>query len=231
MRRLFAFSMIGITLLMAGCKDDDLTPIDRGRTNLHIVGAVQDSFNLTFDYFNGDDVVIKDFYFNRNFPLVGYADMEAGGTPDEFGNGKLFLMASKQPFINVTADTLMEPREIELMKDERSTLVLADSLGSMRFLKILDQINYPTDTSAAVRFVNVSNNYSTASLTSLDGAVGISNVSFWNASDFTYVRHGQYLLELRDSNGAVVTSMSLWLGGRSAYSFFTAGNALAYFNN
>lgn len=231
MRRLFAFSLIGITLLMAGCKDDDLKPLDRGRTNLHIVGAVQDSFDLTFDYYNGDDVVIKDFYFNRNFPLIGYADMEAGGTPDEFGNGKLYLMASKQPFINIAADTLMDPREIELLKDEKSTVVLADSVGSLRFLKIKDQIEFPTDTSAAVRFINVSNNYPTATLASVDGAVSIGNISFWNASDFIYVHHGQYVVELRDSNGAVVTSINLWLGGRSAYTFFTAGNALAYFNN
>jgi hypothetical protein len=233
MRRLFAFALVATALLTAGCKEDDPTTPEKGRTYLHIVDAVvADTFDLTFDYFNGDDRVISDFVFLRNFPIVGYADIEASGTPDEFGNGKLFLTASRQPFINLPPDTLMPPREIELAKDEKNTLVLADSGGTVRFLKIKDpEITYPSDTSAAVRFINVSNFHATASLGSADGAISIPNINFWNHSSFVYFPHGQYDLELRDANGAVLMTIPLWLGGRNAYSFFAVDNSMAYFNN
>jgi hypothetical protein len=232
MRSLYAFALVA-AVLVAGCKKDDPTTPEKGRTYLHIVDAVvADTFDLTFDYYNGDDVVIDDFVFLRNFPIVGYADMEASGTPDEFGNGKLFLTASRQPFIDLPPDTLMPTREIELAKDERNTVILADSANNVRFLKLLDgEIGFPTDTSAAVRFINVSNNLATASLTSADGAINISGVNFWTHSDFIFFPHGQYDVELRDSNGGVMMTISLWLGGRSAYSFFAVGNSIAYFNN
>lgn len=233
MRRLIAFALTATALLLVGCKKDDPTPPEKSRTYLHIVDAVAaDTFNLTFDYYNGDDVVIKDFVFQRNFPIVGYADMEAGGTPDEYGNGKLFLTVSRQRFIDIAPDTLMTPKEIELLKDEKNTVVIADSMGSVRFMKINDDgLNYPSDTSAAVRFIHVSNAHATASLVSADGAISISNVGFWNHSDFAYFPHGQYVVELRDGNGGSVTSVSLWLGGRASYSFYAVGNFLGYFNN
>ncbi|MEY3443867.1 MAG: hypothetical protein RLZZ519_2148, partial [Bacteroidota bacterium] len=82
MRRLFALTLIATALLAVGCKEDDPTNPERSRSYLHIVDAVAaDTFNLTFDYYNVNDVVIKDFVFQRNFPIVGYADMEAGGAP------------------------------------------------------------------------------------------------------------------------------------------------------
>lgn len=230
MRRLFALTLIATTLLAVGCKKDDPTNPDRSRTYLHIVDAViADTFNLTFDYYNVNDVVIKDFVFHRNFPIVGYADMEAGGTPDEFGNGKLYLTASRQPFLDVAPDTIMAPREVELVKDEKSTIVLADSANSVRFLKIKDEFTFATDTTAGIRFINVSNLHPTATLASADGAIAIPNVAFWDNSDFAYFPHGQYDIELRDSNGGVMMTISLWLSGKTAYSFFVAGNTLGYF--
>jgi hypothetical protein len=232
MRRFFAFTMIATALFAVGCKKDDPTNPERSRTYLHIVDAVlADTFNLTFDYYNANDVVIKDFVFQRNFPIVGYADMEAGGTPDEFGNGKLYLTASRQPFIDIAPDTVMEPREMVLAKDEKSTLVLADSASSVRFLKMTDEFSFPNDTTAAIRFINVSNLHATASLVSADGAISVPNVGFWDNSDFINFPHGQYDIELRDANGGTVSTISLWISGQAAYSFYVAGNTLGYFLN
>lgn len=232
MRRLFALTLIATALLAVGCKKDDPTNPERSRSYLHIVDAVAaDTFNLTFDYYNVNDVVIKDFVFQRNFPIVGYADMEAGGAPDEFGNGKMYLTASRQPFIDIAPDTIMDPREMELVKDEKSTMVLADSLGSIRFLKIKDEFSFPTDTTAAIRFVNVSNVHATASLASADGAISVPSIAFWNNSDFINFPHGQYDIELRDANGIVVSTISLWISGRTAYTFYATGNTLGYFLN
>jgi hypothetical protein len=230
MRRSIALALFAAALLAVGCKKDDPTVEDKGRTFLHVVSAVpNDTFNITFDYWNADDVVIKDFVYRRNFPIVGYADMEAGGTPDEFGNGKLYLSASRQPFIDIAPDTLMPPRDILLTKDEKSTICIADSAGSMRFLKIKDEFDFATDTTTAIRFINLSNTQVTASLASADGSINIANVAFWNSSTYSNAPHGQYTVELRDGSGTVLSSVSLWLGGRTAYSFFAVGNSLDYF--
>lgn len=232
MRRSIAFALIACALLIAGCKDDDLTPPEYGRTLVHVMSAVpQDTFDLVFDYYNADDVVIDDFVFNRNFPLIGYADMQEGGQPDEFGNGKLFLTASRQPFINVAPDTVMPSKDIVLEKDKRLTICLADSAGAIRFLKIEDDFSFATDTSTAVRFINFSNLHATASLGSADGSVSLPNVAFWTSSSYINLPHGQYDVELRDGSGAVVNTVSLWLSGRTAYSFFAVNNGLAYFVN
>lgn len=82
-----------------------------------------------------------------------------------------------------------------------------------------------------MRFINVSNLHTTATLGSADGAINVANVAFWNNSDFVYYPHGQYDVELRDSNGSVVMTLSLWLSGNTAYSFYVAGNTLGYFIN
>jgi hypothetical protein len=152
MKRSIVFALIATALLAIGCKKEDPTPPVKDRTLLHIVSLVSsDTFDLTFDYFNADDVVIDDFVFLRNFPIIGYADLEAGGTPDEFGNGKLYLSASRQRFIDVKPDTLMPPRNIVLTKDEKSTICLGDSAGKLRFLKIKDEFSFPHDTITELR--------------------------------------------------------------------------------
>lgn len=232
MRRLIAFSLIATVFLAIGCKKDEPTPPSTDRTLLHIVSVVpNDTFDLTFDYYNADDVVIKDFVYGRNFPIVGYADMLASGTPDAYGNGKLYLSASRQPFIDIKPDTLMPPRDLILEKDQKSTVCIADSAGLMRFLKIKDEFDFATDTTNAVRFINLSNNQAIASLTSTNGNIAISNVAFWTNTAFSNFPHGQYDLELKDSNGTVLSSIGMWLGGRTAYTFFAVGNTLGYFTN
>ena len=232
MRRSIAFGLIAIVSLAVGCKKVDPTTPSNDRTLLHIMSAVnQDTFNLTFDYFNADDVVINDFVFNRNFPIIGYADMLAAGTPDEFGNGKLYLTASRQHFLDVKPDTTMFPRELLLAKDEKSTICLADSASKIRFLKVKDEFSFATDTTTTVRFINLSNSQPNASIVSAGGALAISNIPFWTTSPFTNFPHGQYDIELRDASGTLLSSVSMWLSGRTAYTFFAVGNTLAYFVN
>ncbi len=233
MKRLLIFALFATTLLAVGCKKDDpVNNEDRPRTFLHVLSAIQaDTFDLTLDYFNSDDVVIKDFVYGRNFPIVGYADLEASGTPDEFDNGKLYAMLSYQPFLNMDADTLMEPRAIVLEADEKSTICYGDSLGTITYLKVKDEYSFPNDTTAAVRFINLSNGNATASLGSVSGAVSIPNVNFWSESQFMNFSHGQYQLQFLDANGAAGGSVSLWLAGGTAYTFYAVGNSLAYFIN
>jgi hypothetical protein len=233
MRRSIAFFIIATALLAVGCKKDEITTPSNDRSFVHIVSAVwQDTMDLTLNYYNADDVVIKDFVFGRNYPFVGYADLLAAGTPDEFGNGKLYMGATRQRYINVKIDTLMPPREVVLNKDERSTICIADSMGSMRFLKIKDEaISYATDTTTAVRFINLSNLQATASLGSLDGRISIPNVAFWRNTAHINFPHGQYVMELHDAAGVVLSSTTLWLSGRTAYTFYAVDNQIAYFVN
>ncbi len=232
MRRLIAFSLIAAVFLAIGCKKDQPTPPSTDRTLLHIVSVVpNDTFNVTFDYYNADDVVIKDFVFGRNFPIVGYADMLASGQPDAYGNGKLYLSASKQPFLNEKPDTVMPPRDLILEKDQKSTVCIADSAGLIRFLKTKDEFSFPNDTTNAVRFINLSNTQATASLSSSNGNIAISNIPFWTNSAYSNFPHGQYDMSLKDSNGAVLSTISLWISGNTAYTFFAVGNTLGYFTN
>jgi hypothetical protein len=234
MRRSIVFAIIATALLVVGCKKKEvITPPSTDRTFLHVMSAVpQDTFDFKFDYLNADDVVIKAFVFNRNFPFVGYADLLASGTPDEFGNGKLYVVATRQPFIDLKPDTLMPPREIVLGKDEHNTICLADSASKLRFLKIKDDaITYASDTTTAVRFINLSNDLPTASLGSSSGSITIQGVDFWKSSAYSTFPHGQYDVELHDATGTVISSVTLWLSGRTAYSFFAVGGNLAYFTN
>jgi hypothetical protein len=234
MRRSIAFAIIASALLVAGCKKkDEFIPPSTDRTFLHVMSAVpQDTFDLKFDYLNAEDVVIRSFVFNRNFPFVGYADLLASGTPDEFGNGKLYMLATSQPFIDIKADTLMPPQEIILGKDERNTICLADSASKLRFLRIKDDaITYASDSTTAVRFINLSNNLPTASLRSADASISIPGIDFWKSSAYATFPHGQYDLELYDATGTLMSTTTLWLSGRTAYSFFAVGGTLAYFTN
>ncbi len=218
--------------MAVGCKKDDPTTPVKDRSFMHVVSVVpNDTFDLTFDYFNSDDVVIDDFIYLRNFPIIGYADLEASGVPDEFGNGKLFLSASKQYYINVKPDTLMPPRDLILAKDEKSTICLGDSMGKLRFLKIKDEFSFGTDTTSAIRFLNLSNGQATASLEATNGALSIPGVAFWSSSQFSNLPHGTYDLELHDAAGALLQTVTVRLNGRTAYSFFAVGNTLDYFVN
>jgi hypothetical protein len=230
MRKLLVFALFATTLLALGCKKDDtVTPV-RERSYLHILSALPaDSFDLKLDYYNSNDVVIKDFVFGRNFPIAGYADLEASDTPDEFGNGKLYVLLSNQRFIDRPVDTVMPPKVTSLVPDEKSTICFADSMGTVNFLKIKDEYSIPNDTTFAVRFINLSNAHPTASLGSSNAVINIGGVAFWTNSEFQYFPHGQYDVQLIDANGAVVGTVSQWLGGGSAYTFYAAGNTLGFF--
>lgn len=216
--------VLAALLIFAGCKEDEPVTPDRGRTFQHILNAAEiPTFDITFDYFNADDVVISGFNYKRNFPLVGYADMEAGGTPDDFGNGKLFLSASRQQFIDIAPDTVMEPMDIVLNRDEKSTIALTDSFGELIFIKYEDVFSFPSDTTAMVRFINLASGMPTASLESQNGNVNISGVAFMANSDFMAVPNGQHVVELKDTAGAVIGSQNLWIGGGTAYTFYLSG--------
>ena len=232
MRRLLIFALFATTLLAVGCKKDEPVAPDRPRTFLHILSAVPaDTFDLTLDYYNSDDVVIKDFVFGRNFPIVGYADLEASGTPDEFGNGKLYSMLSYQPFLNAPADTLMAPKTLVLETDDKSTICFGDSMGTITYLKVKDSYSFPDGTQAAIRFINLSNGNATASLTEVNSGISIPNVNHWSASDFVNFQDGQYELQFTDANGTAHGSINMWIGGGTAYTFYAVGNTLGYFIN
>ena len=222
-------------LLFFGCKEEEPVQPDRGRSYLHLLGAVEaDSFRVTLDYWNADDVVINDYNYLRNFPLRGYADLEAGGTPDEFGNGKLYVTLSKQIFANVTPDTLMDPKELVLNRDEKATLCLVDSFGEYTILKIKDELGQPDADNAQIRFINLSSAHATASLTTDNADFTIGSVPFMQASPFQAVADGQYNLEVRDANGTVVQSLPLFVNGYTSYTFFVSGTTsqrLAYFTH
>lgn len=221
MRLISAFLLLSL-LLAFGCKDDDtVTPV-RERSYLHILGAAapSDTFNITFDYYNADDIVINGFFYKRNFPIGGYADMMAAGTPDEFGNGKLLLTITKNNFINATPDTLLQPSEIVLGAEEKATLVIADSLGSMRSRKYLDV--YTNNADANIRFLNLDASVASATFRASNGAWAVNAAPFLGSGDFIQVPVGVYDIEVvNDDTGNVIATVSSYsLSNWGAYTFY-----------
>ncbi len=234
MKRLPLIALAAL-LFASGCKEKDPVKPDRGRSYLHILGAVDaDSLRVTLDYYNASDVVINDFYYHRNFPIRGYADLEAGGTPDEFGNGKLLVSLSAQPFANVTEDTVMAPRAIELVRDEKSTICFVDSFGTNILLKFKDTPAVPDADFAQVRFLNLSSAQPTATLTTDGGAFNIGGIPFMSDSDFMAVPDGQYNVEVRDASGITLQTLPIFINGYTTYTFYVSGSgtpALNYFTH
>lgn len=221
----FVLLLLATTVLGTGCKEEGPVPVDRQRSYLHILGgAAVDTFDITFDYYNADNVVIKNFYYQRNFPIQGYADLQATRQPDEFGNGKMWMLAQRQPFANVAPDTILGPEELFLTPDEQATLCFADSMGTLVTLKIADNVSFPNDTTAMVRFINLGPETGSAGLTTVDGSLNNMGVGFLQYTDFLPVNRGSRTFEVRDSANAVVSSAGYWLYGRKAYTFYLSGN-------
>ena len=132
---------LALFLFATACKKDDTIDPNRGRSYLHIVSTVQntDTFDLNFNYYHVNNTVIGRFHFNRNWPLEGYADLEEGGTPDEFGNGQLFCVGTVPTTVfGIPDDTVLYERPIVLTKNEKSTLCFADSAGTIAMKKFTD---------------------------------------------------------------------------------------------
>lgn len=221
----FVLLLLATTVLGTGCKEDPPVDVDRQRSYLHILGgAAVDTFDITFDYYNADNVVISNFYYMRNFPIQGYADLQATRPEDEFGNGKNWMTATRQPFANVAKDTVLTPEELFLAPDEQATLCFADSMGTLVTLKISDNISFPNDTSAMVRFINLGPETSMAGLSTADGSLNNMGVGFLQFTDFLPVNPGARTFEVRDSSNAIVNSAAYWLYGRKAYTFYLSGN-------
>ncbi|MEM0999007.1 MAG: DUF4397 domain-containing protein [Bacteroidota bacterium] len=227
-------------IILAGCNDEpeDVIPPVRERSFLHIVGGAETaSFDITFDYFNADNKVIEDFFYQRNFPLEGYADLQAAGnTVDTFGNGQLFLTATRQPFANEAPDTIAGPQAVTLMPNEKSTLAFADSAGTLKMLKFTDEYSFPDGATSAIRFINLSPNFPIASLSlSVNGntVAEIANVNALSASNFINVGDDQILVEAKDGNGNLLSSINMWIGGGVAHTFYLSGtgDGLAVFKH
>lgn len=221
MRLISAFLLLSLFVAF-GCKKDDPTKPVRERSYLHILGAAapSDTFNITFDYYNADDIVISGFFYKRNFPLGGYADMMAAGTPDEFGNGKLFMTATKNNIINATPDTILSPMEIALLPNEKATLVLADSIGKLKAKMYADV--FPSGTDANMRFLNLDARVASATLRASNGAWTIGGEGFLGNGNIVTVPAGTYTIEVvNDDTGAVIASIANYtLSSWGGYTFY-----------
>ena len=216
-------------LFFVGCKEKDpeVIPPVRERSFLHIVSGVDSAaFDVTFDYFNADNKVIEDFFYQRSFPMEGYADLQAGGFEvDEFGNGQLWLTLSRQIFANEAPDTLGGPEAIVLNPEEKATLCFADSAGTVKLIKVADEYSFPDNITAAVRFINLSPNNAVASLSFDGGAFSIDNVAQYTASPFFPIGDDQLLIEAKDGNGNVLSSVNMWVSGGVAHTYYIGGGA------
>lgn len=216
--------LLASTVLTSCDNNEDPVAIDRQRSFLHILGAANvDTFNVKFDYFNVEDVVISNFYYRRNWPIQGYADLQAGGVPDNFGNGKLFISGTRQAFANSPIDTVLQPKDIILNADEQATLCIADSMGTLVTLKITDNITFPSDTTALVRFINLASEQASSSLADQNGAFNQSGVGFLQHTDFQPMPFGSAVFDVSDTSG-VTSSLSFYLSPRKAYSIYLSGN-------
>ena len=236
--RLYTAVLLLAILTFVGCKKDPdaVTPPERKPSFLHILGgASTPNFDVTFDYWNADNQVIEGFYYQRNFPIQGYADMQAAGhQQDEFGNGKLEIILSRQPFVNQTPDTILPPTEIVLNPDEKSTICFADSFGTMVLRKFKDDYSITDGTISLIRFINLSPTTDTdvASLSTTDNSLTISNVRFLENSDFMSLGAGTYTLEAKDNGGNTIVSQTMDIPGGGAFTFYLSDSAnLAFFRH
>ncbi|MCB9231907.1 MAG: DUF4397 domain-containing protein [Bacteroidia bacterium] len=228
----FLYFLLLIVIAFSSCKKDDYTPIDRGNSYLHIVsGAKADTFNVVFDYLNADTRVIAGFYENRNWPLTGYADLEAGGTPDEYGNGKIYLLAIRDSFLHNLYDTLMYKRPIELQEGKKSSVCFADSGGMLAMAFFSDEVSTPAATSATVRFINLKEAIPSGGLRSTDTSINLT-ADFLKASSFVTIPAGTYDLEALDGSGGVVTSRNnVTFGGGGIFSIYHNGNSIEFYRH
>jgi hypothetical protein len=228
--------LILTSLLFAGCaKDPDFEPPSYDNTYLHIVGGsnLVDSFAVVFDYYNADDVVIGKFWHLKQWPSRGYADLTAAGTPDEFGNGKLYLHTIKynSPVAGEN-DTLINKKDFIMLGEERSTLCFADSSGEMIMVKFLDEYGVPATDMINVRFINLMETVNSASLTE-SGGINIGGIGPRNASSFVQFPEGIHNLQaINDGNGAPISSINVDLYKGGTYTFFiSSSGTLSYFEN
>lgn len=221
-----AILLILLALSLVGCKEEDPVEVNRARSYLHIASAADgDPFDITFDYYNADNVVIDDFFYRRNFPNVGYANLEATDALDEYGNGALWLSLSRQPFANDPPDTILAPTEMMLVGEEKASLFLVDSLGTMTLLKLTDNYSFlDTDTFAKVRFINLASEVDDAGFESLDGAVSQAGVGFLQNTDFVNASPFAQDFEIKDAAGSVIANQNIYLYPRAAYTVFLGGS-------
>lgn len=230
--KLWYFVGLSLILAISACKpNDDFVDPNRQRSFLHIVNASadNDTFDITFDYYNANNLVISSFYFNRNWPFSGYASLEEGGKADTFGHGKLWVVASvPSGVIGVDDDTIMEPKSIELVAEEKSTMCLVDSGGEMVVMKFVDDYSLPMDTFALIRFINLKQEVVTANMASGDGVINVPSVAFGAASTYATVPRGNYSLKVDDGTTTLVTIPSVDLKKGEVYTFYLAGKAANY---
>lgn len=226
MRLAVVLLSLAVFLGFVGCdKEEDVTPPEFERSYLHILGAstALDSMNIVFDYFNADDVVISGFYYKRNWPITGYADLQAGGTPDEFGNNPLLISVKEKDFVNSPDITRAGPKAIVLAAEERSTICIADSSGEMVITKYQD--NAP-DMSAGVcnvRFINLNENQPVAGIQEANGGFTIANINFLAASDYVQIAPGTYPIEVLDDAGGVIGTMNAFFTQGVNHTFYLSG--------
>ena len=225
-RNIFLILLLAVMVSATGCETDPPEPTDFERSYLHVISAAQVSnFDLAFDYWNTEGQVIPDFDYNRNWPLGGYANLVAGGQPDEFGNGKLYVLATRQPFINVPIDTVMQPTPIILAPQAYATLVIVDSAGTLAIDLFEDNYDAPGG-EVNLRLINLKDGSGNVGLRSTDGSINLSNVGYRTASDFIRVPAGVYDMEVVDESGATV--LTIWnarnLGAGVTYSFYLSGS-------
>ena len=222
--RTFQILAVLALVFLFSCKKPDDTPV-RGTSNLHILGAAEnkDTFNLNFDYFNVDNVVIANFYNRRNWPMTGYAPLEEGGTPDKYGNGRIYLVGIKPSyFVNQTPDTVLFPRAIELVKDEKSTLCIADSAGFLAVVKFKDVYFTPDTGFAQIRLINLDETVTIGSISSTNGVITTASIRFLEATPFISVPPGTYDFVLK--NDTLITTIGTLNGvhipEKAVYSFY-----------
>ncbi len=225
-RRPTAVLLFLLALSLFGCREEDPVEINRARSYLHIASAADGApFDITFDYYSAENVVIDDFSFRRNFPNVGYANLEATDGTDAYGNGTLYFSLSRQPFANDPPDTILGPTALVLPAEEKASLFLADSIGTMSLLKLTDNYVFTdADTFAKVRFINLAAEVEAATIESLDGTISQTSVEFFQNTGFLNMSAYNQGFEIKDADGTVVAAQNIYLYPRSAYTLFLGGS-------
>ena len=215
-------------MVVTGCKKEEFVPIERERTALHIVGAaiIPASYDLNLDYFNVGTTVIDSFFYMRNWPTQGYADLESAGTEiDEFDNGKLFFTGTRENALG-EIDTVFAQTDIQLLPNASASMFMYNDSGELKMSLIPDVLPVVADTMAAFRFANFNENFPSVSLQFQVTGSLISGVGFTTASGFSGLETpGNYVVDvIDDANGAIIATVgNVSLQAGKVYTYYLTG--------
>jgi hypothetical protein len=211
-KRLSLLSVIALsTMGLIACSEDD-SPTEPAPVGQGMVMAVHTSPDAPAVDILVDDVVAKEaLTFPQN---TGYVGVTAGTR-----NVKVNVSGT-DPVVNVFNANL------PIAANANYSIFAIDSLASLDFLALIDDLSSPTAGNSHVRFIHLSPNAPGVNITDTDGNIIFEDYEFGENSDFTPIPAGSYDLQVRlasDNETVVLSLPGIALGDGKIYTVFAKG--------